>query len=148
MTRRTIQMCCLFLFEQFLVPIKRDCHYFCGTSFGAERGSSGGRGPHRPALQHSPYRGSDTFLYTTLLSGCRAGVLPASPVRLVLPSLTVVASPGRAWQQSIECSALSASLSTQRDKSPHRRSNWQHHSQPFKTFNTIFSSSHSRELLK
>ena len=41
-TRRTIQMCCLFLFEQFLVPIKRDCHYFCGTSFGAERGGSSG----------------------------------------------------------------------------------------------------------
>ena len=35
-------MCCLFLFEQFLVPIKRDCHYFCGTSFGAERGGSSG----------------------------------------------------------------------------------------------------------
>ena len=52
-TRRTIQMCCLFLCEQFLVPIKRDCHYFCGTSFGAERGSSGGHTDTRNDLSIS-----------------------------------------------------------------------------------------------
>ena len=46
-------MCCLFLFEQFLVPIKRDCHYFCGTSFGAERGSSGGHTDTRNHLSIS-----------------------------------------------------------------------------------------------